>query len=90
MFLRDPQDFLRHFREVRIFEHEAAKRIASAGVETGRNDDEIRRELSFDFMKGVDEGLTVIARGGAARERNIQRGSFCPCLPTLTREPVPG
>src|SRR5260370_38273576 len=76
MFVRQPQNVLRHFVEIGIFEHQAAKRITSARIETRRNDDQIGRKLSFDFMERVRECLPMMTGTGAGGEGDGQRISF--------------
>src|SRR6266850_3581668 len=71
MFLRNAQNFLGHLRKIGVFEHKAAKRIAPARVKPGGNDNQIRRELSFDFVERIGKGLPVITSRRARRERNI-------------------
>src|SRR2546426_10908256 len=76
MLLRDSEDFFRHLREIRIFQHEAAQRIATLGIETGGDDDEVRMKLAFDLTKRVRKCLAVISCGGCRPERYIQSKAF--------------
>ena len=85
MLLGDPQYFLGHLGEVRVFEHEAAERISAPGVEAGGDDNQVRRKASFDPVERLGKGLAVIARGGADRERHIERGPFASAGTALTR-----
>src|SRR5262245_50341090 len=66
MLLCDSQHVLRHFREVGIFEQEIAQRIVSMGVETRRNNDEVRMESAFDVVQSIAESLTICLRRGPA------------------------
>src|SRR5436309_5447850 len=72
MLLSDAKDFLCHFREIGIFQHQSAQRISEARVETGGDDDEIWREPSLDFMKGISECLPVMGSTCGRKMKNIQ------------------
>src|SRR5436853_6096122 len=73
MLLSDAKDFLCHFREIGIFQHQSAQRISEARVETGGDDDEIWRDPSPAFMNAISECLPVLASRRARTQSNIQR-----------------
>src|SRR2546422_10748389 len=90
MLLSDAKDFLCHFREIGIFQHQSAQRISEARVETGGDDDEIWREHSLHFMNGISECLPVLASRRARTQRNIQRKTLSFAPPSLARRASPG
>ena len=90
MLLSDAKDFLCHFREIGIFQHQSAQRISEARVETGGDDDEIWREPSLDFMNGISECLPVLASRRARTQRNIQRKTLSFAAASLARRASPG
>src|SRR5262245_48951776 len=65
VFFGNSQDFLRHLGEIRIFEHQAAKRIAATGIESGGNDDQVGWKSALDFVEGVCKGGAVVFGGSA-------------------------
>src|SRR5207247_4965090 len=90
MLLSNAKDFLCHFGEIGIFQHQAAQRISEARVETGGDDDEIWREPSLDFMDGIGECLPVLASRRPRTQRNIQSKTFSFAASSLARRASPG
>src|SRR5436309_9507616 len=90
MLLSNAKDFLCHFGEIGMFQHQSAQRISEARVETGGDDDEIWREPSLDFMDGIGECLPVLASRRPRTQRNIQSKTFSFAASSLARRASPG
>ena len=73
MFFSEAPSLFSHFGKIGVFQHEAAQRIAASGIETGRDDDQIRRKSALDFVHPGSKGFTVLARGGPLGQGNIER-----------------
>src|SRR2546426_8446992 len=90
MLLSDAKDFLCHFREIGIFQHQSAQRISEARVETGGDDDEIWRGHSLDFLNGLSECLPGLASRRARTPRNIQGKTLSFAAASLAPRATPG